>query len=344
MGDPWQRIAPYVDRLRPYTRRLAPLGRAWSAGRRFYRNSPLTRYLLRRFGQSLIVLWVAVTLTFVLVKSSPGDPFAGERNVPEHVRERLEEAYGLDRPPLEQYFHYLGNLLQGDLGPSYRETRTVNEILADHLPVSLELGAWSLLVAVCLGVPAGTLAALRSNSPTDYATMGAAMVGLCLPTFVIGPSLALIFGVWLGWLPVTGWFEPASRILPAISLGLVYAAILARVTRGGMLEVLRQNYLTTARAKGLPPWTILWKHTLRGGLLPTVSVLGPVLAGILSGSFVIETVFQIPGMGRYFVQSVFNRDYLLILGTVILYSSLITAANLTVDIVIGLLDPRVRTK
>lgn len=319
-------------------------GVAGGAVRAHWRRSPMTRYLTQRLGQALLVLWVTITLSFILTKLSPGDPFTSERDIPRLARENLEAAYGLDQPAIVQYFQYLGNLVQFDLGPSFVQSRSVNEIVAQHLPVSLELGALALLVALVLGVPTGILAALRANRPADYASMGVAMVGLCLPTFVIGPCLALVFGVWLGWLNPAGWFGSADRVLPVISLSLPYAAILARVTRGGMLEVLKQNFLVTARAKGLSAWTILWKHTLRGGLIPTISVLGPLMAGLLTGSFVIETVFQIPGMGRYFVQSVFNRDYTLILGTVILYSTLITLANLVVDIVVGIMDPRVRVK
>ncbi len=338
-----QRAAPWASFWRCWAIFLEKFWRPSSgAVRGWFERHPLARYLAKRLGQSVVVLWVVITLTFMLVKLSPGDPFSRERALPPSVRQQLEAAYRLDAPPVMQYFYYLGDLVQGNLGPSTAQSRSVNEILADHLPVSFELGGYALLIAVCFGVPAGVIAALKANQRTDYAIMSVAVLGLCLPTFVLGPLLALVFGVWLGWLPPAFWYEGASRVLPALSLGLVYGAVLARVTRGGMLEVLKQNYLVTARAKGLAPWTILWKHALRGGLLPTVSVLGPVFAGLISGSFVIETVFQIPGMGSFFVESVFNRDTTLILGTVIVYAVLITLANLAADVAIGLLDPRVR--
>ena len=299
-------------------------------------------FILKRLGQSVAVLLVVVTITFFMVRFAPGDPFSGERDMPEYLKADLMRHYGFDRPLTVQYFSYLGNLLQGDMGPSYVNPRTVNEIIADAFPVSAQLGLIALCVALALGMTAGILAALYRNTWVDYTAMGFSMIGICMPTFVMGPVLALVFAVWLKWFPVSLWIGADSWVLPSFALGLVYAAVFARVTRGGMLEVLNQNYLLTARAKGLPRWTILWKHSLRGGLLPLVSVLGPAVAGIISGSFVIEMVFQIPGLGRQFVQSAFNRDYSLILATVILYSALITLANLWVDVTLAMMDPRVR--
>jgi len=300
------------------------------------------KFIGRRVAQSVIVLFVIITVTFFMVRFAPGDPFSAERKMPEHIKQSLMAHYGLDQPLLVQYGRYLGNLLKGDLGPSFTGTRSVNQILAAAFPVSLELGGWALLIALGIGLPVGIVAAVFRNTLADYIPMSMAMVGICLPTFVLGPILALVFGVWLGWFNVSGWFMPLDRVLPATTIGLVYAAVIARITRGGMLEVLSQDFIRTAQAKGVPFPRIIVVHTLKGGLLPVVSFLGPALAGIISGSFVVETIFQIPGMGREFVNSAFNRDYTLVLGTVILYAALITAANLLVDVVQVVLNPRLR--
>lgn len=300
------------------------------------------KFIIRRIAQSVLVIFVIITVTFFMVRFAPGDPFSAERKMPEHIKQRLMEHYGLDQPLMVQYGNYLGQLLKGDLGPSFTETRSVNQILKASFPVSLELGGWALLIALGIGLPVGITAAVFRNTFADYFPMAMAMIGICLPTFVLGPILALVFGVWLGWFNVSGWFIPADRVLPALTIGLVYAAFIARITRGGMLEILSQDFIRTAKAKGVPFLRIIGMHTLKGGLLPVISFLGPALAGIISGSFVVETIFQIPGMGREFVSSAFDRDYTLVLGTVILYAVLITAANLLVDIVQVVLNPRLR--
>jgi oligopeptide transport system permease protein len=300
------------------------------------------KFIGKRLGQSVLVIFVIITVTFFMVRFAPGDPFSAERKMPEFIKQRLMEHYGLNDPVLVQYGNYLKQLARGDLGPSFTETRSVNQILANSFPVSLELGAWALLIALGLGLPVGILAAVFRNTAADYIPMSLAMIGICLPTFVLGPILALVFGVWLGWFNVSGWFVTADRVLPAFTIGLVYAALIARITRGGMLEVLNQDFIRTAVAKGVPFPRIVLVHTLKGGLLPVVSFLGPALAGIISGSFVVETIFQIPGMGREFVSSAFDRDYTLVLGTVILYAVLITTANLLVDVVQVILNPRLR--
>ncbi|MCC5842345.1 MAG: ABC transporter permease [Opitutales bacterium] len=321
----------------------------------------MLRFILSRLAQSFAVIFVVITATFFLVRLAPGDPFSSERRIPEFIKQRILEHYGLDRPAIEQYWNFIRNaapkrfrpdrIFEEDplmsafginLGPSFTQARTVNQIIADTFPVSLELGFWALVIALSLGLTAGLTAAIFKNSALDYVPMSAAMVGICLPTFVMGPILALIFGVWLGWFNVSGWFLPQDRVLPAVTLGLVYAAVIARITRGGMLEILSQDFIRTAQAKGVPYTRIVFKHTLRGGLLPVVTFMGPALAGIISGSFVVETIFQIPGLGRQFVQSAFNRDYFLVLGTVSVYAVLITLANLTVDIVQVILNPRLR--
>lgn len=300
------------------------------------------KFIARRLVQAALVIFVIITVTFFMVRFAPGDPFSAERKMPEHIKERLMAHYGLDEPVMVQYGNYLKQLARGDLGPSFTETRSVNQILAASFPVSLELGGWALLIALGIGMPVGIVAAVFRNTLADYVPMSLAMIGICLPTFVLGPILALVFGVWLGWFNVSGWFVPADRVLPALTIGLVYAAVIARITRGGMLEILSQDYIRTAVAKGVPFWRVIVFHTLKGGLLPVISFLGPALAGIISGSFVVETIFQIPGMGREFVSSAFDRDYTLVLGTVILYALLITTANLLVDIVQVILNPRLR--
>ncbi len=322
------------------------------------------RFIARRLLETIPVLFVIVTVTFFMLRFVPGGPFTSEKAVSKEILRNLEAHYGLDKPLHQQYLNYLWDLcpkkfapralfdgrgldlkatLGIDLGPSFKyPNRTVNEIIAQKLPVSLELGAWALLIALVMGVTLGVAAAVRKNSLADYASSSVAMIGICVPTFVLGPLLVLLFAIYLGWLPPSGWYGPADRVLPALTLGLVYAAYIARLTRGGMLEVLNQDYIRTARAKGAGELRIVLKHALRGGLLPLVSYLGPAIAGVISGSFVIETIFQIPGLGREFVTSVFNRDFTLVLGTVLLYAALIVLLNLVVDIVQVWLNPKLK--
>lgn len=300
------------------------------------------KFIANRLLQSVVVLLVIITGTFFMVRLAKGDPFSSEREMPDHVKAKLMEHYGLDQPVLVQYWNYLKGLAQGDLGPSYHGAFSVNEIIADTFPDSLELGLWALLIALGLGIPAGIVAAVNRNTTLDYLPMSFAMIGICLPTFVLGPLLALVFGIWLKWFHVYGWYMPADRVLPAATLGLVYGAVIARITRGGMLEVLSQDFIRTAKAKGVPFVQIILRHTLKGGLLPVISFMGPALAGIISGSFVIETVFGIPGLGSKFVSSALDRDYFLVQGTVIVYATLISLANLAVDVVQVILNPRLR--
>jgi oligopeptide transport system permease protein len=303
----------------------------------------MLRFAARRFLQAIPVMLVIITATFFMVRFVPGGPFTGEKAISPEILRSLEAHYGLDQPLWRQYVNYLGKLLQGDLGPSFKYTnRTVNEIIADKLPVSLELGGLALAVALALGIPLGVIAAVRRNTFLDYLCSAIGMIGICVPTFVLGPLLALLFGIHLRWLNVSGWYFPADRILPALTLGFVYAAYLMRLTRGGMLEVLGQDFIRTARAKGASETRVIFRHALRGGLLPVVAFLGPAIAGILTGSFVIETIFQIPGLGREFVNSAFSRDYTLVLGTVILYAGLIVLLNLAADIVQVWLNPKLK--
>ena len=303
----------------------------------------MIRFILNRLLQTIPVLLVIATMTFFMLKLAPGGPFSDEKKVSPEVLRSLEKHYGLNKPLLEQYFDYLGKLLHGDLGPSFKyPNRSVNELIAQGFPVSLELGSYAILIALVLGVTAGLIASLRPNSPTDYVPMSLAMAGICLPTFVLGPLLILVFGHWLNWFNVAGGYSPSDRVLPALTLGLYYAAYMARLTRGGMLEVLNQDYIRTARAKGASETRVIFRHSLRGGLLPVVSFLGPAIAGLVSGSFIVETIFSVPGLGRFFVMSAFNRDYTLVLGTVLFYATLIILLNLVVDIVQVWLNPKLR--
>jgi oligopeptide transport system permease protein len=302
------------------------------------------RFIARRLLETIPVLFIIVTATFFMIRFVPGGPFTAEKAVTPEVMRNLERAYNLDKPLWQQYAGYLGKVIfHGDLGPSFKyPNRTVNEIIADKLPVSLELGAWAMLIALGLGLPLGIIAAMRRNTFMDYLCSAFGMIGICVPTFVLGPLLALSLGIYLHWFNVSGWYGPTDRILPGVTLGFVYAAYVMRLTRGGMLEVLNQDFIRTARAKGASEFRVIFKHAIRGGLLPVVSFLGPAIAGILTGSFVIETIFQIPGLGREFVNSAFNRDYTLVLGTVILYAALIIACNLVVDVVQVWLNPRLK--
>lgn len=303
----------------------------------------MIRFIVRRLLETIPVLLIILTATFFMIRFVPGGPFTAEKAVTPEVLRNLEKTYHLDQPLWRQYTHYLGNVLRGDLGPSFKyPNRTVNEIIADKLPVSLELGLLSLIVALGIGLPLGVFAAVKRNSWIDYVCSSVAMLGICVPTFVLGPLLVLFFAIHLGWFNASGWYGPLDRVLPSLTLGCVYAAYIARLTRGGMLEVLSQDYVRTARAKGASGFRVIWRHALRGGLLPVVSFLGPAIAGILTGSFVIETIFQVPGLGREFVNSAFNRDYTLVLGTVILYAALIIALNFAVDVAQVWLNPKLK--
>ena len=303
----------------------------------------MLRFIARRLLETIPVLLVIVTATFFMSRRMPCGPFTSEKALTPEIQRNLEAFYGFDQPLYRQYFKYLGNLAHGDFGPSLNyKSRTVNEIVAEKLPTSLELGGWALLVALVIGMPLGVLAAVRRNTWIDYACSSVALGGICVPTFVLGPLLVLAFGVHLRWVNASGWNEPVDRVLPSLVLGLFYAAYVARLTRGGMLDVLNQDFIRTARAKGASEARVIFKHALRGGLTPVVSFLGPAIAGILTGSFVIETIFQIPGLGREFVSSAFNRDYNLVLGTVILYAVLVVVMNLAVDVAQVWLNPKLK--
>jgi len=304
------------------------------------------RFVIGRLLQAIPVIFIVITATFFLVRAAPGGPFDAEKAVIPEVKAALERQYRLDLPIHEQYFAYLADLSQGDLGPSFKYPgRTINELIESGLPATAELGAYALLIAVIIGSLAGIAAALRPNTLQDYIPMSMAMIGICMLTFLLGPILVLIFGIHLDWLPVSGWGDiPGDKLMPSITLGAAYAAYVARLSRAGMLEVLSQDYIRTARAKGLPEWQVVLKHGLRGGMLPVVAFLGPAFAGLLAGSFVVETIFQIPGLGRFYVQAAFNRDYTMILGTTVFLSTLIVLFNLLSDIVAAWLNPRLRAQ
>ena len=304
------------------------------------------RFIGGRLLQAIPVLLAVITVTFFMIRFAPGGPFASEKAVIPEVKKALEAQYHLDQPLFTQYLSYLGDVLHGDLGPSFKYPgRSVNELIASGLPATLELGCYSLVIALVLGLSTGIVAALKPNTWLDYLPMSVSMIGICLPTMLLGPLLVLIFGLTLEWVPVSGWGDiPGDKVLPSITLGLAYAAYVARLTRGGVLEVMSQDYVRTARAKGLPEYVVILKHALRGGLIPVVAYLGPALAGILSGSFVVETVFQIPGLGRFFVQAAFNRDYTMILGTTIFLAVLIVVFNLLSDVLAAWLNPRLRAE
>lgn len=304
----------------------------------------MARFVIVRLLQAIPVLLLVITATFFLLRLAPGGPFDGDRRLPPQVEKQLRQHYNLDDSLTRQYLRYLGNLAQGDLGPSFRyPTRSVNEIIAAGIGASAELALWAFIYALFAGVGIGMLAAIHRNGLWDYLPMGAAMVGICLPSFLLGPLLILLFGIHLGWLPIAGWgITPLDKVLPIATLGSVYAAYIARLTRASAVEVLERDFVRTARAKGLSPARILLRHCLPATIIPIVAFCGPALAGLISGSFVIETLFQIPGVGRFYVQGAFNRDYTMIMGTTIFFAVLIIGFNLLADIIGAWLDPKVR--
>ena len=306
----------------------------------------MIKLLLKRLGQGALVIFVLQTITFFLVRLLPGNPFLGERKLPEHIMLQLNSLYGLDQSSLVQYFNYWkGILLSGDFGPSLvREGVQVADIIAQAFPVSLWLGVLGMGIAIVLGIPAGMMAAYFRNRWPDALFMLLAMAGICIPAFVIAPLFGLTLGLHVPGLSVAGWDDPFCAVLPALTLGLINAAYIARLTRGGMVEVLSADFIRTARAKGVRAGRLLFVHALRSGLLPAVSYLGPAFAALITGSFVVETCFQVPGMGLHFVNATTDRDYFLIQGLVFCYGVLIVIANLAVDLVLVALNPRLRSQ
>ena len=306
----------------------------------------MIKLLFKRLGQGALVIFVLQTITFFLVRLLPGNPFLGERKLPEHIMAQLNSLYGLDQSSLVQYFNYWkGILFSGDVGPSLvREGVQVADIIAQAFPVSLWLGVLGMGIAIVLGIPAGMMAAYFRNRWPDALFMLLAMAGICIPAFVIAPLFGLTLGLHVPGLSVAGWDDPLCAVLPALTLGLINAAYIARLTRGGMVEVLSADFIRTARAKGVRAGRLLFVHALRSGLLPAVSYLGPAFAALITGSFVVETCFQVPGMGLHFVNATTDRDYFLIQGLVFCYGVLIVIANLAVDLVLVALNPRLRSQ
>jgi oligopeptide transport system permease protein len=299
-------------------------------------------YVIRRLLELIPTALVIILGSFALVRLAPGSPFSSEKEIPPEVRRQLDATYGFDKPLPEQFLRYLSGLARGDLGPSTKyPQRSVNEIIADGFPVSLTLAGVALVWSLLVGITAGIIGAVRQNTVWDHAAMAAALIGISIPSFVLGPLLVLLFALRLHLLPPAGWGDLRHVILPGITLGTVYAASIARLTRGGMLEVVRSDFIRTARAKGLSERLVIWRHMLKGGLLPVVSYLGPAIASMLTGSVVVEKIFNLPGIGPYFVDAAFNRDYFLVMGIVVLYAFFLLILNLVVDVVYGFLDPRI---
>ncbi|WP_438030104.1 ABC transporter permease [Sorangium sp. So ce233] len=306
----------------------------------------MSTYAIKRLLSIIPTLFLVATLVFILVRIVPGGPFDQERAVPVEVQRQLDAKYHLNDPVLKQYGDWLFALVtKGDLGPTFKyPNRTVNEIIALSLPVSMQLGFWAMLFALAMGIPLGVIGAIRQNTWKDTAAMAVAMVGLSVPRYVLAPLLMLVFSLKLYWFPVARWETWRHMVLPIICAGLPVAAYIARLTRGGMLEVIRSDFIRTARAKGLSERKVVLKHALRGGLLPVVSFLGPGFSGLLVGSLVVEKIFNIPGMGRYFVEAATNRDYNLVMGVMLVYGFLLMLFNALVDVAYAFIDPRVELR
>ena len=304
----------------------------------------MIQLIFKRLLTYIPVLLVVVILTFLMIHAAPGGPFDAERVASPEIIEKLNEAYDLDKPIHVQIYNYLFNAIQGDFGPSFKYPgRSVSELIMSGLPTTIELALYSIIFALFLGVISGLVASLNPGKILDIVPMSISLLGICIPSIILGPILVLIFGIWYEGLPVYGWGDnPGDKILPTITLGTAYAAIFARLTRGGMLEILGQDFIRTARAKGLSELRIIIVHALRGGILPVISFLGPAIAGLLAGSFVVETIFQINGVGRFYVQAAFNRDYMMILGTSILFTFMTLTFVLISDIIASFLNPTLR--
>jgi oligopeptide transport system permease protein len=291
----------------------------------------------------LVVLLIITTATFVLMHAVPGGPFTAEKNLPESVMKNINERYHLNDPLWKQYTDYLANVVRGDLGPSFKyESRTVNDIIAESFPVSATLGTMAVLLAIILGIPAGIIAALRQNRWPDYLAMFGATIGISVPNFILATLFIYVFALKLELFPVAMWDGPEYAVLPAVALAAFPTAFIARLMRSSMLEVLGQDYIRTARAKGLSSYAVISRHALKNAIMPVVTYLGPLIAAIFTGSFVIETIFAIPGLGRHFVSSIYNRDYTVILGVTVFYSAMLVFLNFLVDIAYAWLDPRIK--
>ena len=305
----------------------------------------MLRFIGRRLLVAIPTLFLVVTVAFFMMRAAPGSPFDMDRKLSPEIEANIMAKYGMNKPLHEQYADYLSGVVRGDLGPSLKyKDKSVLDILKENYPVSLRLGLSAIVLAAIMGVSLGVLAAMRQNRSVDYAVMTVAILGVCIPTFVTAPLLVLLFASKLGWLPSAGWNDGAlaNLVLPVVVLALPQVAIISRLTRAGMIEVLRSNYIRTARAKGLPEHRIVTRHALRAALLPLVSYLGPACAGLLTGSLVVEKIFNLPGLGKFFVISALQRDYTVVMGMVIVYAGLILLLNLLADLLYAALDPRVR--
>lgn len=322
----------------------------------------MTAFVIRRLIYSIPVLFLIILVTFVMARALPGGPFdrVGDKTLPESVRLNLEAKYGFDKPVSQQFTDYLTDVLRGDLGPSYSyKGRGVNQILAEAFPISLQLGVLSILLAIIIGIPAGVFSALRQNTWIDYSSSFVAILGVSIPNMVLGPLLIFIFSVKLGWLPAARWgvnytelylgFIPpmtadfwTHAILPTITLGTAFSATFARLTRASLLQSIREDYIRTARAKGLGERQVIMTHAMKNSMIPVITILGPLVVGVVTGTFVVEQIFGIPGMGKFFITSVTNRDYPIVLGTILVYSIGLVVANILVDLAYAWLDPRIR--
>lgn len=302
----------------------------------------MLKTIINRLSQGVVVVFCLLSITFVLIRLMPGDPFTSDKKQAAHIEQKNKEKYLLDKPVPVQFAAYLKNLAQGDMGDSPTRQQPVSKIIKHSFPASLILGLTSMCIAILVGIPAGIIAALKKNSLIDYSTMIIAMFGISIPTFVIGPLLAGQIATRIPFLKVAGWGDPFDWFLPALTLGLGTAAYLARITRGGMLEVLNQDYIRTAKAKGVSQLSVVMKHAIRGGIIPAIAFVGPAFAALLTGSFVVETIFQVPGMGQHFVTATADRDYFLLQGVVLIFGILIVIANLVADISLVFLNPRLK--
>jgi len=305
----------------------------------------MLRFLLRRLIVAIPTLFVVVTVAFFMMRAAPGNPFSSDRKLPPAIEKNIEAKYHFDRPLVVQYWEYLSGVVRGDFGPSlkYRD-KSVLDIIGENFRVSLTIGLGAFAIMVIVGVTLGVIAALRQNGPADYTVMSIAIVGICIPSFVTAPMLQLVFGSQLGWLPIASWSGGAlpNLVMPIAVLAIPQIAIISRLTRAGMIEALHSNYVRTAKAKGLPEFTIVVKHAIRAAVLPLVSYLGPAFAGLITGSLIVERIFGLPGLGKFFVNSALQRDYTVVMGMVIFFSTLILLLNLIADLLYAALDPRVR--
>jgi len=302
-------------------------------------------YFLRRLIGAIPTLFIIIAISYFLIRLAPGGPFDTDKTLPAEIQASLEKKYHFDKPLYVQFGYYLADLVRGDLGPSFQYVNySVTELIQQGFPISLQLGLSAMLLAICIGCSAGVIAAYKQNSRYDYLLMSLSMTGISVPNFVMAPLLILLFSIALSWLPAGGWADGSIRnqVLPIVTLALPQIAYLARITRGSMLDVLRANYIRTAFSKGLPVSTVLFRHALKPAMLPVISYLGPAIAGIITGSIVVEQIYGIPGLGRYFVQGALNRDYTLVMGVVIFYGILIVLLNLLVDLLYGWFDPQIR--